>query len=113
MKEESLILARNALGLIDLSQVEDEDKMSPEEHRAYCAAIHAVFPRLEKDLKRFMYNQLLFNAKECADWEQNLFGRGALDALAQVHKFWENASNEHESNSTGDGFNIHSPFNEI
>ncbi len=107
-------LVRKNLASIDLSCVEDDKAMSETERRAYASAVHAVFPRLEKDVKRFMYQQLLFNSKESETWEQVLFGRGSLDGMAQLLGYWNGVSQEHADNSNKDPkFDKHSPVGEM
>lgn len=107
-------LIREHLASIDLSKVEDEKEMSEQDRRDYCAAIHAVFPRLEKDMKKFLYQQLLQTSKESETWDQVLFGRGVFDGIAQLLAYWNQASQEHVANSTVENeFNKHAPMGEI
>ena len=94
MSKDSLKLMRKHLGSIDLSEVEDEKPMSESERRDYVAAIHAVYPRLEADVKRFLYRQLLHTGKEAATWEQVIFGRGSFDGMAQLLAHWKLADDE-------------------
>jgi hypothetical protein len=111
---ESLKLIRQGLGVVDLSDVENEKAMNEQERRDYCAAVHAVYPRLEKDIKRFLYQQLLVTAKESADWEMVLFGRGAFDGMAQLLEHWRTAHHEHQDVNKPEGeFEKHSPVGEI
>ena len=111
---DDLKLIRHTLGSIDLSEVEDEKEMSEAERQAYVASIHAVWPRLSRDIRRFMLHQLMFNSKEAETWEQVLFGRGVLDGMAQVYNHWQIAHLEHqEINKTDDGFDKHSVVGEI
>ena len=112
MKDETVKLMRHSLGSIDLSDVEDKD-ITEQERKDYCAAIHAVLPRLEKDLKRFMYQQALFTAKEAANWEQVAFGRGTLDGVAMLLEHWTAAHQEHINNSSNKDFDKHNPISEM
>ena len=113
VKEMTIALQRNLLGSIDLSDIEDKEE-SEEERRAYCSAIFAVFPRLEKDLKRFMMEQLLFSSNNAETWEQVLFGRGSYNGLSLVYDYWKTVQAEHISNSEKkEDFNKSSPIGEI
>jgi len=108
-----LELIRHDLGLVDLSEIEEEEQ-STSERRAYCAAIFAVLPRLEEDIKKFLYSQLLFNAKESMSWEQVLVGRGALDGPIQLLEKWRLAAQEHvESSTKPEEFDKHAPTGDV
>lgn len=113
MPDESLALMRHHLGAIDLSTVKENVELSESDRRDYVAAIHAVFPRIERDIKHFLYNQLLFSAKEAADWEQVIFGRGMFDGMAQLLEHWRLAHQEHQSYSIGGSFEKHAPLSEM
>lgn len=110
--EESLRLIRHHLGSMDLSDVEGEDA-SEDGRRAYCAAIHAVYPRLEKDVRRFLYAQLMFNAKEAQTFEQVIFGRGSFDGMAQLLEHWRLADMEHRGANAKESFEESNPLPEI
>lgn len=111
MKDE-LKLIRERLGAIDLSDIEDRD-MTPQERRDYCAALFAVFPRLEKDIRRFIFHQVLFIAKEAGSYEHVTFGRGVVEGLAMALDHWKLASDEHINNSRGESFDKFAPISEI
>jgi hypothetical protein len=112
-KQEMLTVMRHALGSIDLSDAKDEVEMSDQERKDYCAAIFAVMPRLEKDLKRFMYTQLRFTMQNATDWEQVMFGRGCFDAMGMLLDHWQQASDEHINRSNGEDFNKHAVIAEM
>lgn len=98
-EEKTIRLQRNLLGSIDLSDVPEEKEQTEEERRDYCAAIWAVFPRLEKDLKRFMLEQLMFSANEADTWERVIFGRGSFNGMALLLERWKIAASEHLANA--------------
>lgn len=98
--EPTLKLMRHLLGSIDLSDIEDKPyrkDMSVSERKAYCAAIFAIFPRLEKDIKEFMYDQLLFMNLEAQDMLQVSIGRGTFNGFDLLLQHWKKAASEYES----------------
>ena len=98
INELSIKLIRHQLGSIDLSDVDLEEKeMSKEERKQYCAAIFAVFPRLEKDIKKFLYTQLMFGNNNAETWEQVIFGRGTFNGIDLLYKYWKDAATEFEA----------------
>lgn len=111
---ESLKLQRHLLGSIDLSDIEEKE-LSESERKAYCAAIFAAFPRLEKDIKKLQYEQLVFQANTAENWEQVLFGRGTFNGLDLILDLWRRASNEHIASAKGnqETFNKINPISEI
>ena len=111
-KEPTIALQRNLLGSIDLSNIEGEQ--SEDERRAHCSAIFAVFPRLEKDLKKFMHAQLMFSSMEADTWEKVIFGRGTFNGLSLMYEHWQKASAEHVSNAEKkEDFDKSSPIGEL
>lgn len=114
--ELSLALIRHLLGSIDLSDVkEDEKEISKEERKSYCAAIFAVWPRLEKDIKELLHRQLMFVCNEAETWEQVIFGRGTFNGIDLLYKLWKAAATEFEATpkeEKGD-FNKSNPMPEI
>ena len=109
---ETIKVIRHTLGSVDLSDLDDKD-LSAQERKDYIAAIHAVYPRLERDLKKFMYQQLLFNSKESQTWDQVIFGRGVFDGFALVLEHWKLAHQEFINNSTDGEFNKFAAVPEI
>ena len=107
---ESVKLQRHLLGAIDLSDV--EDTQTEQEHKDYCAAIFAVWPRLEKDCKKFMHEQLMFSANQAETWEQVLMGRGMFAGIELLFQHWNKVQAEH-FNTKGDKFDEHNPISEI
>lgn len=101
--DSSLKLLRNQLGSVDLSDVEEE--MTEQERKEYVAAISAVFPRIEKDIKKFLYDQLLFMSNKSENWDHVLFGRGTFNGMSILLEHWKIAHVEHTSNSKEKPFN--------
>lgn len=117
-KDQSLEMIRHILGSIDLSDmIEEEKEMSETERKAYCGAIFAVFPRIEKDIKRMLYLQLLFANDQAQDWNQILISRGTCNGLYLMLEKWKTASLEHQASSKEeqetDKFNKNNPIPEI
>lgn len=110
-KEPTIALQRNLLASIDLSDTEDE--LSETDRRAYCAAIFAVFPRLEKDIKKLLNEQLLFSANQADTWEKVIFGRGTFNGMALLLEKWKEASAEHIANSKTEEFDKTNSLPEI
>ena len=94
----SSMLMRHLLGSIDLSDV-NLDELEPDERKKYCATISAVFPTLEKDIKKFLYEQLMFQALEAKTWEEVLVGRGTFNGMDLLLEHWKKAHEEHIGNS--------------
>lgn len=111
--EDSIKLLRHQLGSIDLSDFEDEKPMTPDERKEYVAAISAVWPRLEKDIKRLQYHQVMFIAITGTDWEQVIFGRGTFNGLDLLKDKWEKAAIEHNAKEQPEGFDKHDPIGKV
>ena len=92
-KELSLEAMRHLLASIDLSDVEED--MNENERKEYIAAISAVFPRLEKDIKRFLHLQLMFVSNNAQDMNQISFGRGTFNGMDLLLNHWKKAHFEH------------------
>ena len=102
LDEKSLRLLRHELASVDLSDVEDEKEMSEAEYREYEAAISGVWPRLERDLKRAMYNQLVFGMNESLSWGQLLMARGTFNGLSLMFEKWRGAHTANMSRIGGE-----------
>lgn len=109
--EDQLKLIRHRLATIDLSDAQDDGEMSTSEYREYSAAIFAVFPRIEKDIRKFMFRQLLFNAKESANWDQVIVGRGVLEGMAMLLEHWQTVASSYEQPK--ETYDEHSPLGEV
>jgi len=102
IKTTDLVLMRHLLGSIDLADVEEEKEMSENERKDYCATISAVFPRLEKDIKKFLHAQLMFSANQAEDWEKVVFGRGTFNGIDILYQHWKQAHMEHTAKGQKD-----------
>lgn len=114
VNEVSATLLSKRLGAIDLSYIENEKELTEQEYKDYCAAIFAVFPRIEKDIKKVLYEQLMFTANKAQDWDQVLFGRGTSYGATLLLELWEKASKVHmSSRQEPEEFDKSYPINEI
>ena len=95
-KEQSLKLMRHLLGSIDLPDIEEKE-VSEADRSAYCSAIYAVFPVLERDIKKMLHAQLMFSSNEAGNWEQVVFGRGTFNGMDLLLEKWRLASIEHQA----------------
>lgn len=113
--EPSIELLRHQLASIDLSDVKETEEISETDRRAYCAAIFAVFPRIEKDMKKFLYDQLMFGMNQAQTWEQVIFARGTYNGIALLLEHWKKSANEHEVKSKEEGltFDKNNPLPEL
>jgi hypothetical protein len=110
----TLSLMRHLLGSIDLSDIKVEEEMTEIERDGYCAQIFAVFPLIEKDIKKMLYQQLMFISNNSENWEQVIFGRGTFNGLDLLLEKWEKATSEYENKHKGkEGFDKNSPLLEI
>ncbi len=99
IKEPTIKLQRHLLASLDLSDLEDK-MLSESERKDYVAAIFAVWPRLEKDLKKFMYDQLMFASQKATTWEEVLFARGTFNGMDLIFEHWKIAANEFEASAS-------------
>lgn len=114
MSDETLKLQRHLLGSIHLSDVEQSEEITEEERKVYCSVIYAVYPRLEKDIKQFLHQQLMFSANSAETWEQVIFGRGSFNGLSLLLEHWQKASSEHMAHAKKeDDFDEHNPLSEV
>lgn len=98
----------------------EKKEQSKQEHKEYCAAIFAVFPRLEKDIREEMYAQLVSiysvgiatsKTKEERDFEI-VRGNGILEGMAILLDKWEKAQAEHQD-KPDTNFDKNNPIAEI
>ena len=99
-----------------------EEQQTEQDRISYCAAIFAVFPRLEKDIKTKMYEQLVATyttsvgtskKKEERDFEI-VRGNGVLEGMAVLLEEWRVASKEHEAKSRQEEpFDRHNPLPDV
>lgn len=116
----SLEAIRKMLGSINLDECQEEEKeLSEADRKAYCSAIFAVFPRIEKDIKKMLYAQLMFISNNAETWEQVIFGRGTFNGMDLLLEKWKKASIEHEANlkegleENKKGFDKNNPIPEV
>lgn len=113
-REQSLQLMRHFLSSIDLSDLEEDKDLSTEDRKGYCAAISAVWPRLEKDMKRFLHLQLMFGNNNAETWEQVLFSRGTFNGIDLLLEHWKKAHEEHIAKGRPEEkFDEHNPMGEL
>ena len=90
----TLKLIRHQLGSVDLSDIEEKE-MSETETKDYNASISAVFPRLEKDIKALLHEQLMFIANQADTWDRVVFGRGTFNGMDILLEKWKSAHIAH------------------
>lgn len=110
----SIKLQRNLLGSIDIGDISGKIEETEQERKDHCAAIFAVYPRLEKDIKAFLHQQLMFSSMQAEDMEKVIFGRGTFNGMALLLDYWRSASKEYEANSKPEGdFDKHGVIGEL
>lgn len=107
-----LEVLRHELASIDLSDIEEED-MTESERTEYVAAISAVFPRLEKDIKKFLHAQLMFVSNNAQDMNQVSFGRGTFNGMVLLLENWKRAHEEHTVKEPKEEFGKHDVVGEL
>lgn len=113
VNKDSLELVRLGLGILSFGDLEDKEQ-SEIERKEYCAAISAVWPRLEKDIKKALYDQLIKTSMQSETWEQVLVGRGVFAGMEILLEHWRKAASEHNERLKGeDKFDKSSPIGEI
>lgn len=109
----SLDMIRQILAIIELKDIENEKEQSGQERKEYCASISAVFPRLEKDIKRLLYEQLIKTSMQAETWEQVLVGRGVFAGMEILLEHWKLAHAEHSEKGAKENFNPNNPISEF
>lgn len=113
-RDKTIELLRHLLGSIDLSDVEDIKELSEEEKRAHIDIIGAAFPYIEKDIKKFLYEQLMFSSNQAMDWDQVLVGRGTFNGMDLLLEHWKKDRVEYLAKAQPkDQFDEHNPVGEI
>ena len=98
---------------VELHDVEPKEETEAE-RKAYCVAISAVFPRLEKDIKRFQVGQLMYINNQSLTWDQVMISRGTFNALDLLLDHWKMAHLEHsEKGVPKEKFDKNSPLGEV
>jgi hypothetical protein len=95
-EDQSIKLLRHQLGSIDLEDLSEEKEMSEADRESYCAQIFAVFSLIEKDIKKMLYQQLMFSANNTEDWGQVLFSRGTFNGMYLLLEQWKKAFVEYQ-----------------
>lgn len=98
-KDSTIKLQRNLLGSIDLTNITSEKEETEQEKKDYCAAVFAIFPRLQKKIKQMMHAQLMFSSFEADTWERVIFGRGTFNGLSLMLEELQQAHDQHISNT--------------
>lgn len=112
-KDQTIELLRLQLGSIDLKDVAEDKDLSESERKEYCAAIFAAFPRLEKDIKKFLYQQLMFISNQAGTWEEVIFGRGTFNGMDLLLDHWRKAAAEYQSSMKKEEFDKNSVVGEL
>lgn len=110
MSKDDIKLIRHSLGSISLENIEQKE-MSEAARKEYCASISAVFPIIEKDIKKAMYEQVLLIA-ESDNWEKVNYGRGTCNGISLLYELWKLANTEHLS-AGKEKFDPTNPIGEI
>ena len=97
----------------DQSYLDDESPMTEAERKEYCSAIAAVWPRLEKDIKKFLFKQIMFNNNQAIDWDQVLIGRGVFAGQEMLYDYWKSINQEYLDRLVHTNFDSHSPLAEF
>ena len=114
MKETNLDLMRHLLGSIDLSDFQDEKEMSEEDRKNYVAAISNAFKWIEKDIKKGMYEQLLFTFSHSDDMDKITLGQGTVNGMSILLEKWTLINQEYEKlPSEEKPFDKHNPIGEF
>ena len=96
--DNSIKVLRHLLSSLDLSDVAlgTEKDMTETERANYGAQISSIFSVLDKDMKKLMYEQLMYASNEAETWERVIFARGTFNGICQLHELWKKAAAEYE-----------------
>ena len=113
MKEEKLTLKmmRELLSIVDISDIEEKE-LTEVERKDYCAAIFAVFPRLEKDIKRAAFQQLKLTFESADNMDKVALGQGTVNGMSVLLELWKKANIEYQAQPKED-FDKNNPLSEI
>lgn len=81
-------------------ELPNETEITETERAEYCAVIFAVFPRLDKDIREKMYEQLVSTYTGADDWDKVLKGQGVMEGMAVLLEHWRLANSEHIASIT-------------
>lgn len=88
-------------------EIPQEKELDETERKAHNSAIFSVFPRIERDIKSKMYEQLITTysigvgtakTKEERDFEI-VRGNGIMEGMAILLESWRQAESEHRADS--------------
>lgn len=107
-------LARQQLGVIQVQEALKllEEVRDKSEQGNYVAAISAVFPELERDIKVLTVKQAQ-KTTEAENWEQVIYSRGTINGFSTLLELWRWADAEHKGKMPRDKFEKHSPLPEL
>ena len=110
----SLDLVRKSLAIASLEDVEEKDQ-DENARREYCASIASVFPRLEKDIRKFLHEQLVNTSMKSQTWEEVLVNRGVFAGMEILLDHWKSAKSEYENrlSEKKESFDKSNPIGEI
>ena len=107
----SVEVLRHALGSIDVSDVPNEKEMTESDRKVYVGIIAAAWPKIEQDIKRFTYQQVLAIA-ESDTWEKVNYGRGTCNGLSLLYEYWKQIDAESKTPPAG-SFDKTNPMPEV
>jgi hypothetical protein len=111
-KATSLDLMRQILGSITIQDIEEKD-LSETERKAYCAAIFAVYPRIEKDILRATNEQLRLTFETADNMDKVTLGQGTVNGMSILLELWKKAASEYEAKSGKEDFDENNPIAEL
>lgn len=103
-------------------ELPESEELNEEERKAHNAAIFAVFPRLEKDIKAKMYEQLIQTYSENVGMAKTreeivlatVRGNGIMEGMAQLLEKWEREAATHRADiQPKESFDKHESINTI
>ena len=97
----------------DQSYLDDEKQMTEAERKEYVSAIAAIWPRIEKDIKRFLFKQLMINSNQMETWDQVLVGRGAFAGQEMLYDYWNSINQEYIASISFEEFEKFNSISEI
>lgn len=103
----SLTLARKALAVVEPREA--LENMTATERLEYCAAIAGIWPRIEKDIRSLLHEQLIKTTLQSATWEEVLVGRGVFAGMELLFEHWQKAVAEHQDNVSETNEEPHDP----
>ena len=91
-----------------------EQELDEIERKAHNAAIFAVFPRLEKEIKARMYEQLVMTYTEADDMWKLKRGQGIMEGMAILLEKWKGDAQAHQADAQPkEVFDKHESINKV